>query len=85
MPTRIQGWIATKHKSNGFGEWSISPKAFFIDHQRIPDGHAQLETPGLEEVMDHTLRATDGSSGRELLEQLGFEIIDNPIWYFDNF
>lgn len=78
-----EGWIALKHKSNDFGEWSISPKAHFEAHGSIPDGHANLETAGMEEIMDHTLRAKDGSDGRALLLFNGFEIVDNPVWYFD--
>lgn len=82
--TLLIDWIATKHKSNGFGEWSISPKEYFLTFSSIPDCHANLETPGLEEVMDHTLRTTlNGDDGKDLLVSLGFEILENPIWYFD--
>lgn len=81
----ISGWIALKHKTNPFGEWSISPKDYFEQYGRIPDGHANLhlEKEGLDEVMDHTLQARDSSDGRSLLIQAGFEILENPVWYFD--
>ena len=78
------GWVAVKHKSSSFGDWCIAPRKYFETHGRIPDWHADLITPGLDEVSDHTLRATDGSDGRALLEASGFFILENPIWYFDS-
>jgi len=74
-------WIAVKHKSNCFGEWSIAPKDYFEKYGRIPDCHANLVTPGLEETMDHT-QAIDDTDGKALLEAAGFEILENPVWYF---
>lgn len=82
-PPKITGWIAMKHKSNGFGEWSISPKAFFEEHGKIPDCHANLIVAGMEEVSDHTLVTRDGSDGRQLLTDAGFEIDNNPAWYYN--
>lgn len=76
-------WIALKHRTNEYGQWSISPRAFFSQHGFIPDGHANLLTPGLEEVADHTLQVLDDSDGRERLVQAGFTIEDNPMWYFE--
>lgn len=78
----ISGWIALKHKTSSFGQWCISPKAYFDEYGRIPDYHAKLKVPGMEEVMDHTLAALDDSDGRDLLVATGFEIVDNPEWYF---
>ena len=74
--------IATKHQTNKFGYWSIAPDWYFRRHGRIPDTKASLNLPGLEEVMDHTLHATDGSDGRKLLLKFGFHILENPVWYF---
>lgn len=32
--------------------------------------------------MGHTLWAKEGSDGKQMLTEYGFEIIDNPVWYF---
>lgn len=79
----VSGWIALKHKSDPFGQWSISPRAYFEKHGHIPDSKAKLNVPGMDEVMDHTLVAKDGSDGRELLLAAGFEIEEKPVWYFE--
>ena len=79
----ITKWIALKHKTNRFGHWSISPKDYFELHGSIPDVHANLEIPGMEETMDHTYVSRDGSDGRPLLIRAGLEICDDPVWYFD--
>ena len=76
-------WIATKHKTDGFGEWSIAPRDYFKKHGRIPDTKANLNIHGMDEIMDHTLKSLDGSDGVHLLVSAGIEIEHNPIWYFD--
>ncbi len=79
----ISGWVALKHKDDSFGEWSISPKDYFMKHGYIPDCHANLNVFGMDEVSDHTLLSKDGSDGKQLLIDAGFEILENPVWYFD--
>lgn len=78
----ITNWIALKHPTSEFGEWCISPKSFFEKRGYIPDCYANLHVPGMEEVMDHTLAALDNTDGRDHLVAAGFEIIDDPVWYF---
>lgn len=75
-------WVALKHKTSVFGEWCVAPKEYFAKHGRIPDGHANLDVPGMEETKDHTLMAKDGSDGQAILEKAGFEILHNPVWYW---
>jgi len=79
----IVGWVALKHKDNDFGEWCISPKDYFLKNCHIPDCHAKLNVFGMDEVSDHTLLAKDGSDGKQLLLDAGFEILENPVWYFE--
>lgn len=79
----IFGWVALKHKDNAFGEWCISPKDYFLKNSYIPDCHAKLNVFGMDEVSDHTLLAKDGSDGKQLLLDAGFEILENPVWYFE--
>lgn len=81
---KIKNWVAIKYPSNPFGEWSVSPSAYFKKHGSIPDTHAfdGYKIAGLDEVMDHTLLATDGSDGRQSLIRAGFTIIEDPKWYF---
>lgn len=78
----ISGWIALKHRTSNFGEWLISPKEYFEKFGRIPDCHANLKVPGMEEVSDHTLKTLDGSDGVSLLLSAGFAIEENPNWYW---
>jgi hypothetical protein len=79
----IIGWVALKHKDDDFGEWSISPKDYFLANGYIPDMKSQLVISGMDEVSDHTLLAKDGSDGKQLLLDAGFEILENPVWYFE--
>ena len=79
----VVGWVALKHKNDAFGEWSISPKAYFLANGYIPDMESKLSINGMDEVNDHTLLAKDGSDGRQLLLNAGFEILENPVWYFE--
>lgn len=77
------GWIALKHPTDKFGEWSISPKSYFEEHGHIPDGKANLNVPNMEEAQDHTLTTLDGTDGRNHLKAAGIEIADNPVWFFE--
>lgn len=79
----MKNWIALKHKDNSFGEWCISPKEFFLKHGFIPDTKANLNIAGMDEVSDHTLLVKDSSDGKQALLNAGFEILENPIWYFE--
>ena len=79
----IIGWVALKHKDNAYGEWCISPKDYFLKNGYIPDCHAKLNVFGMDEVSDYTLLAKDGSDGKQLLLDAGFEILENPVWYFE--
>jgi hypothetical protein len=72
-----------KHPTDDEGCWCISPKEYFDKYGKIPDTKADLTLDGLDEVSDHTLMATDGSDGRQLLLDAGFEILENPKWYFN--
>ena len=47
----------------------------FLIHMRIPN---------MEEVMDHTYHALDGSDGIELLKSVGLQIEEHPQWYYLN-
>lgn len=76
-------YVALKHQDDGFGEWSISPKEYFLEYGKIPDNHANLNVFGMEESQAHMLTAIDGSDGRLNLLNAGLEILDTPIWYFD--
>jgi hypothetical protein len=78
-----EGWVALKHKTSPDRQWCISPKSYFEQHGSIPDCHANLSLSGVDEVMDHTLAVTAEGDDRQHLESLGFEILDNPVWYFD--
>jgi hypothetical protein len=79
----LRGWIALKHKDNDFGEWCISTKDYILKHGYIPDTKAKLNVAGMDEVSDHTLLAKDGSDGKQALLDAGFEILENPVWYFE--
>ena len=79
-----KGWVAMKHSTSQDRYWCIAPKAYFDAHGRIPDTHANLGLPGVDEVSDHTLwvKPESGKNDRKYLESLGFEILDDPLWYF---
>jgi len=79
----LRGWVALKHKDDDFGEWCISPKDYFLKHGHIPDTKAKLNIAGMDEVSDHTLLAKDGIDGKQALLDAGFEILENPVWYFE--
>ena len=79
---RYCGWIAVKHHSNVYGEWCIAPKDYFDKHGRIPDTHANRKIEGMEEVMDHCYRVKGYGDGRYELTRAGYEILENPVWYF---
>lgn len=78
----ITGWVAVKHISNGFGEWCIVPKAFFEANGFVPATKANLEVPGMEEILPSTLKPLDDSDGVSLLLAAGFEIDNDPNWFY---
>lgn len=75
-------WIAVKHGTTAFGDWLISPKIYFDNYGKIPDGHSNLNIPGMEEVSDHLFRALNNSDGVSLLLAVGLVIEENPKWYW---
>jgi len=87
-------WIAIGEN----GLWNIAPKVFWEKNSCIPDFNLNFEIIGFEEVQEHTLlyvKGMDvdwdkeqwGDGQKEIeekaLKELGFEILENPVWYYD--
>jgi hypothetical protein len=77
-------WVAMKNPTEEeFESWCISPKVFFLKNGFIPSCHADIDIDGLEEIMDHTYSVKARRNGKNCLKKAGFEILKDPIWYFD--
>lgn len=79
-------WVALQHNDHkDDGYWSIAPKPFWDAFGKIPDwsvGDMIESFSGWWECMDHTLE-TSVNNPRQSLIEAGFEIVDDPTWWFD--
>lgn len=64
--------------------WYIDDKDSFLETGRINDCHLNYHIEGMEEIADHLYQTIDGTDGVINLQQVGIEIIDNPVWYYSN-
>ena len=62
-------------------EWCICPKDFWEKNRYIPDYECDLKISGFYQCSEHIFEARV-ENPKETLEKLGFEILDNPDWYF---
>lgn len=66
---------------NRNSHWHIAPKVFWERNGFIPDSCIGFEVPGFYECQEHKLEANEETENpKQQLKQLGFEIIDNPVW-----
>lgn len=69
------------------GKWHIAPLKYWEANHYIPDFHSGLEIPGYTETNEHTFTPnepdTTQQQQRENLAQLGLQVLDNPVWWYD--
>lgn len=77
------GYYAFKHPDNEQSEWCVCYIQDFEEDGFLSQERAHLNLPDFEELEANELVFDGEGSGRDELIELGFIILDDPIWDFD--
>lgn len=65
------------------GSWCVCPKTFFLKNGHLISENADFEIDGMFEIEEHTFEAEGKKDPKKCLVKAGFEILEDPIWYWD--